>query len=194
MSKFKLNNYHIFAIVLVFVASISRLFPFIPNFQPIMGIALFAGAIFSNNKKFAFLIPISAMLLSDVLLSLFSERLFGYYIGFHDTMFFVYLAFALIIMLGMKTNENSISSILLNSVAGAIIFFIVTNLAVWMFGIGINNLPYEKSLNGLIACFAAALPFFKNTLISSVFFSSALFGAYYLGERYLVKSVNYNTK
>lgn len=185
-----LNNEKILAISLIFIAIIFRMFPIIPNFQPIMGIALFAGFVFSKDTKLAFLIPISAMLISDVFLELFSTSLFGYHIGFHSTMVFVYAAFILIALQGIIfVKNNSIFSVLLNSLAGSILFFIVTNFGSWMFGLSIENIPYEKSLGGLIYCYTSAIPFYKNTLISSVIFSFVIFGAYQLGEKLITDKV-----
>ena len=190
MNKFKLTHEHILAISLILIASISRLFPLLPNFQPIMGIALFAGSIFASNKKFAFAIPLLAMLISDTILSLFSLNLFGYYAGFHDTILFVYLSFALVVFLGIKfTKSDNILSVLIGSISGSIIFFIITNFAVWIFGIGIDGLPYTKSISGLMSCYIAAIPFFKNTLLSSVLYSFALFTSYNLASKYILKPI-----
>jgi len=184
-----LNNEKILAISLIVIAVIFRMFPILPNFQPIMGIALFAGFIFSQNSKLAFIIPISAMLISDIFLELFSSSLFGYQIGFHNTILFVYFAFLLVTLQGkFFINNNKFLPILLNSLAGSILFFIITNFGSWLFGLSIENIPYDKSFAGLVHCYIAAIPFYKNTLISSVLFSVVLFGAYSYGEKLILKS------
>jgi len=184
-----LNNEKILAISLIVIAVIFRMFPILPNFQPIMGIALFAGFIFSQNSKLAFIIPISAMLISDIFLELFSSSLFGYQIGFHNTILFVYFAFFLVTLQGkFFINNNKFLPILLNSLAGSILFFIITNFGSWLFGLSIENIPYDKSFAGLVHCYIAAIPFYKNTLISSVLFSVVLFGAYSYGEKLILKS------
>ena len=54
-------------------------------------------------------------------------------------------------------------------------FFLTTNFAVWAFE-GI----YSHDLAGLTACYVAALPFFKNTVIGDLFWTCALFGGYQL--------------
>lgn len=184
-----LSNDKILALSLIAIAVIFRMFPILPNFQPIMGIALFAGYIFSQNNKLAFIIPILAMLVSDIFLELFSTNLFGYHIGFHNTMFFVYASFVLVVLQGKLFIKNSnLISVTLNSIAGSIIFFIITNFGAWLYATNINNIPYEKSLAGLTECYVAALPFYKGTLISSVIFSIVIFGAYSLGEKYIIKT------
>ncbi len=183
------NNDKLLATSLIAIAVVFRMFPILPNFQPIMGIALFAGYVFSDNKKIAFLIPIIAMLASDIFLELFSTTLFGYHIGFHNTILFVYSAFLLVVLQANLFIKNiKFLTILLNAIGGSIIFFIVTNLGAWLFGSNIYNMPYDKSLTGFTECFVAAIPFYKNSMISSVIFSFVIFGAYSLGEKFILKS------
>ncbi|MBX3042697.1 MAG: hypothetical protein KIT33_01235 [Candidatus Kapabacteria bacterium] len=180
----------IFAAGLIFLAAASRLFPVLPNFQPIMAIALFAGAVFSSNKLLGFLIPVSAMLFSDVLLHFFSESLFGYYAGFHSSMWSVYLSFGLIVLLGMKFASNiKPLAILGTSLASAILFFVVTNFSSWMFGLDIMNMPYSKDITGLVRCYTEAIPFFRYTLESVLLYSTVLFGAYKFAETIYFKPI-----
>jgi hypothetical protein len=51
---------------------------------------------------------------------------------------------------------------------------------VWINGAGLSR---PKTWDGLMLCYADAIPFFRNALIASVFFSAVLFGAYYLLTR-----------
>jgi len=188
MQDKNLKNEFVLATILILFASLSRLIPFLPNFQPIMGIAVFSAIIFSKNRYLAFGVPLVSMLLSDLLLSLFSVKLLGYYAGFYDTIIFTYLGFALITLSSSFFIKNTkISSILLGSASGAVIFFIITNFGSWLYGLDINNLPYSKDLKGFLYCYTSALPFFKNTLISSILFTFALFGAYQLSKNLLIE-------
>ncbi|MBS1537560.1 MAG: GerAB/ArcD/ProY family transporter [Bacteroidetes bacterium] len=160
---------------MILLAALSRLLPHPPNFAPITAIALFGGAYFSD-KRLAFLIPILAMLLSDLI------------IGFHTTMPFVYGCFALITLIGFRLKENkSAGRIALASVAGSTLFFVITNFAVWALS---SSYPY--SISGLIACYAAAVPFYDytpfssmllNTFMGDVFFSAVFFGAFAIAEQ-----------
>jgi hypothetical protein len=186
----KLSIHHVFAIGLIFIAAVSRLFPILPNFQPMTALALFAGAIFFSNKKFALMIPVSAMIFSDILLHFFSQRLIGYYIGFHESMAAVYLSLALVSIFAIKfTRNNKLSTILAGSVFGAMIFFLITNFSSWLLSPDINNLPYSKDFNGFIRCYTEAIPFFRNTLLSSMIYSFVMFGAYNLAEKYALNLV-----
>ena len=54
---------------------------------------------------------------------------------------------------------------LAGALTGAILFYLITNFGVWLNG------SYGYSLNGLIACYTLALPFFGYTLISTLVFS-----------------------
>jgi lipopolysaccharide export LptBFGC system permease protein LptF len=64
-------------------------------------------------------------------------------------------------------------------VAGTFSFFIITNFAVWAMG-GL----YPMTLEGLMACYIAGIPFYGNTLLSTALFSAVFFG--------LTKWVNQN--
>ncbi|MBT4121398.1 hypothetical protein HOE31_00385, partial [bacterium] len=63
--------------------------------------------------------------------------------------------------------------ILTSTLALSILFFLATNFAVWFFS------PwYSHDLNGLLMTFTLAIPFFKNSLMGNVFFTSVLFGGF----------------
>ena len=157
----------IFIATAVLIAAGSRLLPHPPNFTPIAAMALFCGANCSN-KFSAFLIPLLAMLLSD------------FFLGFHNTLIPVYLSLGLIVLIGSGTlrKNNNLSSLFVASVSSSVLFFIVTNLAVWLIG----DL-YAKNISGLTECFLLAIPFFKNTIFGDLFFSGVLFGSFYLAQR-----------
>lgn len=57
------------------------------------------------------------------------------------------------------------------AVGSSVSFFLVSNFAVWFAG----NIGYPKTLAGLDSCFAAAIPFFRNDLVSSLMFSAVFF-------------------
>ena len=158
----QINNPRFYTIlIMVLMAAALRLLPHYPNFTPVAAIALFGGAYFSN-KKIAFLIPLLAMLISDL------------FLGFHSTMWAVYLSFALIVFIGFSIKKNmKISSIFLASISSSVLFFIITNFAVWISG-GI----YPLNIMGLGECFTAAIPFFNYTMIGDLFYVGVFFGAF----------------
>lgn len=148
---------------MILFAAFARLIPHPPNFTPVAAMALFGGAYF-NKKWMAFFIPLTAMFLSDLV------------IGFHSGMWAVYLSLILIAGIGMLfIRQRKIGNIILASVISSVLFFIITNFAVWTAGI-----YYPKTLSGLAVCYIAAIPFFHYTLLGDLFFVGVMFGLYHL--------------
>jgi hypothetical protein len=153
---------------LILAATAMRLLPHPSNFTPIGALALFAGAHF-DDKRWAFLVPLAAMFLSDLV------------IGFHAQMPIIYGAFAVIVALGFWLKEKrSALGVTGASLAAATFFFVVSNLSVWAF----DGL-YPLTLQGLITCYVAAIPFFQNWLIATLMYVAALFGGFALAEKRL---------
>jgi hypothetical protein len=147
--------------LLVFAAAFVRLIPHPPNFAPIAAIALFGGAYFTKRWA-AFIVPLTAMFITDL------------FLGFHPTMWAVYLSFVLIVMIGVvMIKQKRITNIFFASIASSVVFFIITNFGVWL-----STPYYEKTSIGLAACFTAAIPFFHQTLLSDLLFVTILFGLY----------------
>ena len=69
-----------------------------------------------------------------------------------------------------KTNYKKV---FFTTIISSLIFFIITNLGVW-----VSGYMYPMNVNGLIMCYIAALPFYKGTLLGFIFYSSFLFGAF----------------
>ena len=151
--------------LMIFGAALVRLIPHPPNFAPIAATALFGGTYF-NKKWAAFLLPLTAMFVTDLIL------------GFHATMWAVYLSFVLIVGIGMfAIKQKKISNIFLASVSSSVLFFIITNFGLW-----ISTPYYAKTGVGLAACFIAAIPFFHLTLLGDLFFVAVMFGSYELAK------------
>lgn len=166
----------LFVTIAILIAAISRILPHIPNFTPIAAMALFGGA-YITNKRLAFLIPILALFLSDCILQVIS----GY--GFHNTMLFVYGSFAITVALGFYLRENNKSGrVALFSILSSVIFFVLTNFGTWWLE-GTNGTPmYPHTVEGLISCFVAAIPFYTNTFIGDLFYTGVLFGSFYFAK------------
>jgi hypothetical protein len=148
---------------LIVAAALSRLIPHPWNFSPIEATALFAGAYFVD-RRLALLVPIAAMLLSDL------------FLGFHGGMPVVYGAIALMAWFGRGLSKRrSPVRIAAFGLASAVFFFVVTNLFVWL-GSGM----YPLTAEGFVTCFTLALPFFQNQLAGVAFYSVVLFGGFAL--------------
>ncbi|MEI6507802.1 MAG: DUF6580 family putative transport protein [Bacteroidota bacterium] len=158
---------------IVFLAAISRLLPHLPNFTPIGAMALFAGA-YITNRFLAFITPLAAMLLSDALMG-FN----GWY--FTEQTIAVYATFMLITLLGLSLQNNkSVVKIGLMSISSSLLFFVVTNLFVWIGGFYHKPELYPLNTAGLMECYTMAIPFFDKTLASDLFYNAILFGGFYL--------------
>ena len=153
---------------IVVAATAMRLVPHPPNVTPIAAIALFGGAHFAS-KRAALAVPLLAMCLSDLLLGF----------GVHRVMPFVYGSFALIVVLGRLIRDRR-STLAVGGAAltGSVLFFVITNFGVWL----LSDL-YPRTMEGLVACYVAAIPFFRNTLVGDLLYAGALFGGFALAER-----------
>lgn len=159
---------HLFTFSLILMAALSRLLPHPPNVAPITALALFGGVYL--DKKHTFVVPIVAMLLSD------------YFIGFHSEILWVYASFVAIGFIGLWLSKHKgILTGLGATLAGSILFFIITNFGVWLS----PTFMYPRTLDGLLACYTAAIPFFRNTLAGDFFYVCAMFGLYELAKRFL---------
>ena len=148
----------IFPISLILILAFARLIPHPPNFTPIIAVAIMSSYFFRNILLSCTVIIIS-MLLADI------------FIGFYKNIFFVYLSLLLITYIFSHINRKiKLKNLFIFGLLGSIIFFILSNFGVW-----ILSEMYEKNLNGLINCYLLAVPFFVNTLLSTIIFSYAAF-------------------
>lgn len=182
----KMNKQNSFLVLsaglLIVAAAFTRLFPHPPNFTALGAIAIFGGSVI-KDKKLAFLLPLAALLLSDVCLQLFTSTK-----GFYGTaQFFVYAAFFFITALATFMRKRSVTNITLAAIWSGAIFFLLSNFGVW-----VSSDIYPKSFTGLAACYAAAIPFYQNeffgnfvlnSIMGNIFYSALLFGAYAILER-----------
>ena len=167
---------------LVFAAVLMRLVPVgIFNFAPIGAIALFGGACFASRRT-AVIVPLAAMLFSDVLL--YSLHYREYSVAALQSQAVVYFAFAMVLGLGllMRSRPRTAVRVSCFSISGSVLFFLVTNFAVWVAPASPGFIHYEQSLSGLLTCYVAALPFFGGTLFGDLFYNAVLFGALALAE------------
>ena len=168
-------------VLLIFLAAMSRLLPHPPNFAPIGAMALF-GAAYFTHRYWAFIIPIVSMWISDLILNnVVYGQYFDGFVWFYTGSLFTYGAFALIVLLGIFTLKKvRVPTLVASALGASVIFFVVSNFGVWFLG----NM-YPKDLGGLMACYIAGIPFFPNTILGDLFYTTVLFGTFALGVRYL---------
>ncbi len=98
-----------------------------------------------------------------------------WFIGFHSLMPFVYGSFLGIGMIGLwLKSRKTLARTSAATFAASVLFFVVTNFGVWL----MPNSMYAKTMEGLAACYVAAIPFFRNSLMGDFFYVALLFGAY----------------
>ena len=168
-----MRNKYIAITILIALGIATRFLPHVPNFTAVGAIAIFSGRYL--NKKLAWALPLLAMFISDIFIGFYSAPM----------MISVYLSFALMVLLGHLTQARSGAWVGINTVAGSLAFYIITNFAVWAFGT-----MYTHNFSGLIQSYYLALPFFRSTLISDLIYTTLLVGGYeaiqYLASKRLI--------
>ena len=153
-----LKRNYLVVIPLVFIMIFSRFITVIPNFTPLISLILFIPLVL-KDKRLAMTLIVIAQLLSD------------FFIGFYDTMIFVYGTYLLIAFLAFKYMIGiNFYKVLSSSVVASIIFYITTNFGVW-YAMDL----YPATTSGLISCYIAGIPFLKSMTLSTVIFSTTLF-------------------
>ncbi len=134
----------------IFVAlAASRFVPHPPNFTSLLALSFYVPALL--GIKF---IPalIASFFITD------------FFIGLHNLTFFTW-GTVIIIGLISKLFTLNYRYRILGALTGAFLFYLISNFGVWLFG------SYDYSYEGLILCYTLAIPFFINTLISTLIFS-----------------------
>ena len=151
-----------FPVSLILILILTRFIPHPPNFTPIVAVAIMSSYFF-RNISLSFAVVLFSMLISDI------------FIGFYEHMFFVYGSLFLITFTFFKVRTKiNLKSLFIFGFVGSSMFYLISNFGVW-----ILSDMYEKNLTGLAYCYFLAIPFFKNTLLSTIIFSYAAFFADY---------------
>lgn len=155
------------ALAMIAIAAALRIAPHPWNFTPIGATALFSGAVL-KDRRLACFFPLLALFAGDV------------FVGLHKLMPVVYASFLLSVAIGFWLRDRrTIVRISLATLLGALQFFIIVDLGVWAL-----MSTYPHTLQGLLACYVAAIPFLWNMLASDALYAALLFGGYALAERF----------
>ena len=142
----------IFPISLIFILALSRLIPHPYNFTPVLAVGVFSGFYF-KQVYLSFFVVIFSMFIGDL------------FLGFHSTMFFTYISLVVAVLIGLYIKRFNFTEILFSGLASSLCFFIITNFGAWL-----TLEMYEKNLTGLLQSYVLAIPFFHNTLISTLLY------------------------
>ncbi len=165
IQEIKSNRFIIIASLIV-LAALTRFIPHLPNFTAIGALALFAGSKF-NNKKLALVVPVLAMMISDLFIP-------G---GFN---LLVYGCFVSTVAMGFLIKNYNPVKIAFGGFLSALLFFLVTNFAFLYPGV------YQQNFQGIITSYIAGVPFFNYQLLGNFFYSALLFGSFYLIENRMI--------
>lgn len=172
-------------VVLVFAAAFSRLVPHLHNAAPVAAMTLFAAA-YMPSRRWSLLLPLAAMFLSDVVLYATKD------VAFRDqavsNMFFVYSTFAVIALVGQWLRRQvTVGRVIGTTLVGSAVFFLFTNFGAWLSLSqplsATEPAMYSRTLNGLIDCYIAGVPFFRGTFVGDMVYSAVLFGGIALLEQ-----------
>jgi hypothetical protein len=177
--------------LLIISASVYRVWEGRPfGFAPQIAMAIFGGAVI-KDKRWAFVLPLLSMFISDALYQVFYMNGFTVIKGFYQGQWINYLLFAGLTVFGFLLKKKNALNILGFSVGGSLLFFLASNFTVWLGGGGFGR---PKTFSGLMQCYNDALAFHReygliqgfapNFILGDLFFCSLLFGAFYLAERF----------
>lgn len=158
------NNLYWF-IGFALLLGISRIIPHPPNFTPILAVGIFV-PLLTGDWKSALPVTLGAMLIGDL------------YWGLHSYMAWTYASIALVSLIALRF------SLLVNCIVAPTLFFLITNFGVYTSGF------YGHTIEGLVACYVAAMPFFHMTLLGTIFYTAIFYGLYYLAKKYSEKSLS----
>ena len=128
------------------------------NIAPVGAMALLGGMYM--GRRYALWVPLAVLAMSDVVLNVWMG-----YPMFYGPRVFDYGAFLLIGLLGLWARDRKVATKISAVIATPFLFFLISNFAVWMFGMSLANEPYAKTFSGLVECYVAGLPFLQGTII-----------------------------
>lgn len=182
----KLNSRNIvFTVVLIAIATITKIICAanlsLSGFSPIIAIALFSGMII-KDKQASFLMPLLALFISDVLIQILYKFGVFAFAGFYKGQFINYALILLTTLIGWALQGKKLASIATGAIIAPTLFFLLSNFSVWFFST--THTLYSYDAKGLMACYIAALPFYKNALTATIVFLPAILAGY----NYIVKA------
>lgn len=149
---------HSLLLLILVLGFLMRLVPHAWDFTPVLALALLAGAYLPGHQRW--ILPLALMAATDVIL------------GFYPSIVINWIALAACVGIGVWLRKNpSWTRIGGGSLGAAIVFFMISNFGVWLS-------DYPKTAAGFADCYVMALPFFRNSLLSTLVYGYILIGGY----------------
>ncbi len=192
----KLNRSTIIVFLLLLISA--ALYRIIPNrpfgFAPQMSMALLGGAVI-KDKKWAFILPVLSLFISDLIFYGLHAAGLTDMLGFYDGQWAIYLAFILITAFGFLMKRISVLNVAAFSIAGSVIFFLISNFITWKVGQGFAR---PQTFEGLMLCYGDGIAFYRqfglingfagNFILGDLIWSFILFGSYSLVTKFMAVS------
>jgi len=164
----------IFTLILIAATTYCK-FQFGPDlnwsgFSPIIAISLFSGMLINDRSK-TFLFPLLSLFASDVVIEILYRMDLFAYSGFYTYQLFNYALLLAVTFLGWKLKGKSYGQVGLGAIAAPTVFFIISNMGAFIIDTG--NL-YSNDFSGLMLCYKAGIPFYKNALMATLLFLPAI--------------------
>lgn len=167
-------------VALILLAALYRIVPGRPwGFAPQIAMGLFGGAVI-KDKKWAFALPILSMFLSDLLYQGLNKMGLSSIYGFYDGQLLNYCLFAAMVVVGFAIKKINVVNIVAASVIAPTLFFLLSNFITWSGLAGMRGLNRPFTFQGLLMAYNDGLLFYKMSVLATLFFSTILFGGYYL--------------
>jgi hypothetical protein len=163
---------------MVAITSIYRILPNRPyGFAPQIALALFGGAFFVQNKKWAFSLPLISMFLSDLLYQVLYNLGYSEIEGFYSGQWINYILIGSLTVFGFIISDAKIFKVILASIAAPTTYFLLSNGLVWF---GNGGYHHSRTLIGFTQTLMDGIPFYQNSVVGTLVFGAILFGGYSL--------------
>ena len=126
------------------------------------------------------MIPIAAIWLSDLFVNnILYASYYSSFTWFYDGFYWQYGSYLLIALVGLFIFKKvNTTRVVVGALTATVLFFVVSNFGSWA-----SSPLYPKSFAGLMAAFAAGIPFIKGTLLGNLVYSGVLFGSFALLQK-----------
>lgn len=153
------------SLIIFSVLSLVHLFNW-EGYAPMLAITFFAGALGLSFRQ-SVLVSLAGLLMGDILVSFKFDSSYTDYF-FKGEFLANYALYILSAFIGFKYSKNfNYTNILSGNVINILLFFVLSNLMVWISGLDINSQPYTKDFEGFINCYTAALPFLLKSFVGN---------------------------
>ncbi len=145
------------------------------GFTAVIAVSLFAGLTI-KDKKLAFLLPLIALFISDILIQILHVINVFPFAGFYSGQAINYILFIVLTLIGIAFKNYKTAGIIGAAFSGPTIFFLLSNFIVWK--TQARSMGYNEDISGLWQSYTFGLPFYANSLISTFIFLPAFIALY----------------